>query len=235
MGNKYSFDEVTNIIADLRAENGCPWDKVQTHESLQTCLIEECYEVIEAIQNKDSENLKEELGDVLLQVLMHSQIAKEEQKFDITDVVSEVGAKMIRRHPHVFGMENAETKEEGLRHWEAIKAKEKEGRPQKEKGELSGVPKAFPALVRAQKVQKKAEKSKKFERDILTISEGIEESLKKIKRHEEISDDQIEKEMEKLLFEVSDLARKFELNAEISLTNATEKFINRLEGITEVK
>lgn len=128
MEKKYTYEELLNIVAELRGEHGCPWDKAQTHESLIKCLQEESGEVIAAIENKDDENLCEELGDVLLQVLMHSQIAAEEQRFTIEDVVDMLAKKLVRRHPHVFGDQKALTPEEGLASWEAIKQKEKEAR-----------------------------------------------------------------------------------------------------------
>ena len=126
---KYTYEQLLNIIAELRSEHGCPWDKAQTHESMIGCLREECEETIDAIQNKDDENLCEELGDVLLQVLLHAQIASEEGRFDMSDVVDGLAQKMIRRHPHVFGnAPQAASPEEGLARWKAIKAKEKEAK-----------------------------------------------------------------------------------------------------------
>ncbi len=130
---KYSLADLLEIVAKLRSEDGCPWDREQTHESLKPCLIEESGEVIEAIDNKDEENLIEELGDVLLQVLMHSQIASEEGRFTFEDVVQGVSEKMIRRHPHVFGDKKAENAEEALKNWKQAKALEKEN---KKKGVL---------------------------------------------------------------------------------------------------
>ena len=120
------FDEFVATIAALRSENGCPWDRKQTHESLKECLVEETGEVLEAIDKKDDANLCEELGDVLLQVVMHAQIAAEEGRFTIEDVISGVNEKMIRRHPHVFGDIKVSSVEEGLDLWEQIKQKEKE-------------------------------------------------------------------------------------------------------------
>ena len=122
------FDEFVQTIALLRGENGCPWDKKQTHESLKECLTEEAGEVMEAIDKKDDENLCEELGDLLLQVVMHAQIAAEENRFTIEDVVRGVNEKMIRRHPHVFGDETVSSVEEGLSLWEQIKKQEKQGK-----------------------------------------------------------------------------------------------------------
>ena len=123
---KYTYEQLVDIIAELRSDHGCPWDRAQTHESMIKCLCDECDEVVEAIQNKDDENLCEELGDVLLQVLLHAQIAKEEGRFTIEDVVDGLAQKMIRRHPHVFGdAPKAQTEEEGLAMWKAIKEQEK--------------------------------------------------------------------------------------------------------------
>ena len=126
---KYTFEQLVGIIAELRSDHGCPWDRAQTHESMIKCLRDECEEVVEAIENKDDENLCEELGDVLLQVLLHAQIATEEKRFDINDVIDGLSKKMIRRHPHVFGgAPQASTPEEGLANWKAIKEKEKEAK-----------------------------------------------------------------------------------------------------------
>ena len=122
------FDEFVQTIALLRGENGCPWDKKQTHESLKECLTEEAGEVMEAIDKKDDENLCEELGDLLLQVVMHAQIAAEENRFTIEDVVRGVNEQMVRRHPHVFGEATVSSVEEGLSLWEQIKKQEKQGK-----------------------------------------------------------------------------------------------------------
>ncbi|MCI8598869.1 MAG: MazG family protein [Lachnospiraceae bacterium] len=127
MEKRYSYEELLSIVAELRSDHGCPWDKAQTHESMIKCLREESEEVIQAIENNDDENLCEELGDVLLQVLMHSQIAAEDKRFTIEDVVDMLAKKLVRRHPHVFGDQKALTPEEGLASWEAVKRQEKEG------------------------------------------------------------------------------------------------------------
>lgn len=124
---KYTYEQLLNIIAELRSDQGCPWDRAQTHESMIKCMYDECDEVVEAIKNKDDDNLCEELGDVLLQVLLHAQIATEEGRFTMSDVVDELAKKMIRRHPHVFGdAPQAQSEEEGLARWKEIKALEKE-------------------------------------------------------------------------------------------------------------
>ena len=125
MEKRYTYEELLEIVAELRSDHGCPWDREQTHESLIKCLKEECQEAVEAIENKDDENLCEELGDVMLQVLMHSQIAAEESRFTIEDVIDMLAHKLVRRHPHVFGDQKALTAEEGLASWNEIKAQEK--------------------------------------------------------------------------------------------------------------
>ena len=154
MEKKYTYEEFLEIIAQLRSENGCPWDKEQTHESLKACLLEESYELVEAIQNKDVPNMREELGDVLLQVVMHAQIAKEDNEFTMEDVVNDIATKMVYRHPHVFGeMKDVNTSEDVLVNWEKLKQQEKnEETPLKA---MERVAKALPALTRGQKVYRK--------------------------------------------------------------------------------
>lgn len=125
MDKKYTYEELLQIVAELRSKHGCPWDRKQTHESMIKCLREESEEVIAAIENRDDENLCEELGDVMLQVLMHSQIAAEGNRFTIEDVVDMLARKLVRRHPHVFGDQKALTVEEGLASWNAVKEQEK--------------------------------------------------------------------------------------------------------------
>ena len=130
MKESYTFKELKEIIAVLRSEQGCPWDRAQTHESLRKSLQDECEEVLEAIDKKDMENLCEELGDILLQVMLHSQIAEEAGEFTVDDVIAVLCRKMIRRHPHVFGGENYETAEESKNRWDEIKRQEKEAKKQ---------------------------------------------------------------------------------------------------------
>ncbi|MCI8852433.1 MAG: MazG family protein [Lachnospiraceae bacterium] len=139
MEKQYTYEELLDIVAELRSEHGCPWDRAQTHESMISCLRDECEEVVQAIEKKDDENLCEELGDVMLQVLMNSQIAAEEGRFTMEDVVDGLAKKLVRRHPHVFGDEKAQTPEEGLASWEAIKRQEKEERARRsgEKAQIS--------------------------------------------------------------------------------------------------
>ncbi|HPP36832.1 MAG TPA: nucleoside triphosphate pyrophosphohydrolase, partial [Clostridiales bacterium] len=151
---KYGFDDLLEIMARLRGENGCPWDKEQTHESLRIYMIEETYEVLEALDSGDKGRFCNELGDLLLQIVFHAQIAKENGDFDIGDVTTEVCKKLISRHPHIFGNVKADTAEEVIENWEAIKKKEKKLKSQT--GVLKDVPKNLPALMRSYKVQQKA-------------------------------------------------------------------------------
>ncbi len=233
MEKKYTFDDFINIIRHLRSENGCPWDREQTHESLQSCMLEEAYEVIEAINNGDTENLCEELGDILLQVALHTAIAEEQREFDIDDVVTGVSNKMIRRHPHVFGDMAANggiDPDTVVSNWEDIKKQEKKQKKVSE-GILS-VPKALPANIRAEKVQKKAAKVgfdfENYEQALNKVYEELDE-LKKSKENGDARG--MEEEFGDLMFSVVNLSRFLQLNAENSLTNATNKFINRFVGI----
>lgn len=228
--NQYDVDDLMKIVRILRSEDGCPWDKVQTHESLKTCIIEECYEVVEAINNKDKENLIEELGDVLLQVALHTVIGENEDEFSLSDVTDGISRKMIHRHPHVFGNTVVKDSEGVIKNWEAIKREEKQEKSVKEA--VTRVPRALPANIRAAKVQKKA-------REVGFDFANYEEALKKV--YEEINElntarnegnfDHIQEEFGDLMFSVVNLSRFLQLNAENSLTNATDKFINRLVDV----
>lgn len=134
----YSYEKLLNVIAQLRSEHGCPWDKAQTHESLIPCLRNECEEVVQAIEQHDEENLCEELGDVLLQVLLHARIAEEEGQFTMADVVNGLAEKMVRRHPHVFGNEEYGSPEQNQARWEEIKRQEKEAKKRRKLAENQG-------------------------------------------------------------------------------------------------
>lgn len=225
-----TFEEFMGIIRKLRSEDGCPWDREQTHESLKNCLLEECYETIEAINNKDNENLCEELGDVLLQVALHSVIAEEAGEFTVEAVVSEVAEKMIRRHPHVFGDVTVENAEGVIRNWDEIKKTEKN------KGnvaqELQRVPKALPANIRAEKIQRKAAKAGLDFEGVPQVLNKVQEELKELSEAIEIGDkSKIDEEFGDLMFSIVNLSRFLQLNAENSLTNATNKFINRFVDV----
>lgn len=237
MGKEYTFSEFVEIIRQLRAPDGCPWDQEQTHESLRSCLIEEAYEVADGIdtyaKTGDYENLCEELGDLLLQVIMHSVIAEEENHFTIQDVISGISEKMIRRHPHVFGDESADTSQEVLRNWEEIKKEEKS--EEKVSDGMIRVARALPATIRAQKVQKKAAKVgfdfptyEEAEKKVIEELNELAEARKNgdfARQNEEFGD---------LLFSMVNLSRFLQLNVENSLTNATDKFINRFVSVEKL-
>ncbi len=228
--SNYSFEQFMEIIRKLRSKDGCPWDREQTHESLKPCLMEECYETIEAINNRDNENLCEELGDILLQVALHSVIAEEMKEFEVDDVISMVAEKMIRRHPHVFGNEVVEDSQGVIKNWEEIKKKEKKATNIAE--ELLEVPKAFPAMLRAEKIQKKAAKTGRDFTDSKQIFETIREELKVLEEACESGNiGNMSDGYGKVLFSMINLSRFLQLNAEYSLTNATNKFINRFVDV----
>lgn len=227
---KYSFEEFMNIIKKLRSKEGCPWDREQTHESLKSCLLEECYETIEAINNKDNENLCEELGDILLQVALHSVIAEEAKEFTIDQVVEAEAEKMIRRHPHVFGDVIVNDSQSVIKNWEEIKSKEKKAINITE--EIIGVPKALPANIRAEKVQRKAAKTGMDFSGYEQAFGKVEEELGELKESIENGDESlILEEFGDVMFSMINLSRFLQLNAENSLTNATNKFINRFVDV----
>lgn len=225
MEHKDNFLKFLSVIDQLRSENGCPWDKVQTHESLKTCMIEEAYEVVEGIdeytRTKDYDNLREELGDVLLQVVMHCSIAKEEGLFTIDDVINEITEKMIRRHPHVFGTVEANTSEDVVKNWEEIKKIEKQTK--KRPDTLASIPVAFPALIRAQKVIKKQQKIDPCENFCLP-EEWFHKKVDTIKE-KGIAEHEKEVALGQVLFELCGLAQKEKLNAEKCLSEYTKSFI----------
>jgi len=224
------FQQLVSIMARLRAPGGCPWDREQTHESLLPQLIEEAYEVAGAVRAKDTANLREELGDLLLHVVMHAEIAREGGRFDINDVLNETSKKLIRRHPHVFGQTNLRDSGAVLRQWESIKHDE-----QKESHThyLDSVPEALPALMRAQKTQSKAARVNFDWSELGDVIAKVDEELTET-RSAIASEDRasIEDEIGDLLFAVVNLARKCNVDAETALQFATDKFVarfNRLE------
>jgi MazG family protein len=223
------FAKLCQIVARLRAPGGCPWDREQSHQSLVTDLLEEAYEVANAIRTNDDVNLREELGDLLLQVVMHAQIASEEGRFAIEDVSREVADKLVRRHPHVFGESEARDTGAVLKQWDAIKRAENNSR---EAGYFAGLTRALPALMLAQKAQTKAARVG-FDwpgiADVIAkVDEELGEAKEAIAAHEA---DAIADEMGDLLFAVVNLVRKNKLDAESVLAAATEKFIVRFHAL----
>ena len=219
-----SIERFIDLVSVLRRL--CPWDKEQTHESIRRGMIEEAYEVVEAINNRDFPNLREELGDVLLQVVFHAGITEEEGRFDFKDIVNEECEKMIRRHPHVFSDGEAKTVDKVLEKWENIKSKEHGNIAHTER--VRDVPKALPALMRSEKVQKRAADAG-FDWDdlagpIAKISEELQEFCE-ARNQGDFSC--MKEELGDLLFSVVNLARMAKIDPEESLNNATEKFIDR--------
>lgn len=233
MANEKSLNELINVVRVLRSEQGCPWDRKQTHKSLKSCMLEEAYEVIEAIDQEDRLNLQEELGDVLLQVVLHSVIAEEEGAFAFEDVCGDVTDKMIRRHPHVFGTSEENSVDGIAKQWDEIKMQE-----HKEEtivDSLLRIPKAMPATMRAAKMQKKLAKVGMNTDDVESSLETIENAIKTLCDALENKENvDLEEQYGQLLFQVVNLSTILGLNAENSLTNAVDKFINRLVGIERI-
>ena len=228
--DKYNFDDLLEIMKILRSEGGCPWDREQTHESLKRYLIEETYEVLEAIDAKNKDMLCEELGDLLLQVVFHARIAEENKDFTLDDIITAISRKMYFRHPHVFADGKAETADDVVENWELIKRKEKN--LESYTGELKSIPKNLPALMRSYKVQQKAAK-------IGFDWEHVEDAMKKV--HEEIEElnharknkdaENIFEELGDLLFAVVNVSRFLDVHPELALSATIEKFIARFEYI----
>ena len=235
MKKQYTFEEFADIIKTLRSENGCPWDKEQTHNSLKPCMMEEAAELLAAIRIYDTtgnyENMREELGDILLQVVMHSQIALEEGIFSIEDVLTEVSEKMIRRHPHVFGTVKADTSEEVLSNWDDIKRKEKESQSWVE-SPLREIPMELPALTRASKILKKQDKLYQKTPDeketVCALKESIsilEEEINQPKQDKEI----LENCVADCLLLLSNIAMKYKISGEQILTDKIEEIMDKYE------
>lgn len=230
LGNKKDFQDLLDIIETLRNPGGCPWDREQTHESLKSALLEECYEVIDAIENEDEDALIEELGDVLLQVVFHASIGKEDGYFDIMDVIGGISNKMINRHPHVFGNEKANTSEQVLVNWDEIKKEEKGIKTLTE--EMQNIAKSLPAATRAYKVQKKAKKVGFDWDDVNCAMDKVKEELNEIKEVYNCEDKSIiEGEVGDLLFACINVARFLEVDGELALDKTIKKFIKRFSYI----
>ena len=218
------FAKLCAIVAKLRAPGGCPWDREQTNESLLPATIEEAYEVAEAARAKNDAHFREELGDLLLLVVMHAEIAREGGRFNIDDVTEEISEKLIRRHPHVFGTSDARDSGAVLKQWEAIKREEKTG----DMHYLASLPKALPALQRAQKAQSKAARVNFDWTELRDVTAKVEEELAELKDAiKSRNQGSVADEIGDLLFAVVNLARKSKLDAESALQSATDKFVRR--------
>lgn len=225
-----NFEKLCEIVAKLRGPGGCPWDQEQTHESLLPALIEEAYEATEAAREKDDAHFREELGDLLLLVVMHAEIAGETDRFNIDDVVRDISKKLIRRHPHVFGTSDARDSGAVLKQWEAIKRDEKKT----DSHYLASLPKALPALVRAQKAQSKAARVNFDWTDVRDVVAKLEEELRELKQAMAWADPaRTEEEIGDVLFAVVNLARKCRLDAESALQRGTDKFVTRFNRLED--
>ena len=223
---KYGIDDLLEIMSILRSDEGCPWDREQNHKSIKSSLIEETYEVVEAINKDDAELLCEELGDVLLQVVFHAQLSKEEQSFDFGDVTDGVCKKMIERHPHVFGNVTVKDSDEVLVNWDEIKSKSKNRKSTTDK--ILSIPRELPALMRSTKVQQKAAKAGfDWEQADGAFDKVLEETDELKDAFASGNASAVEDELGDLLFSVVNVSRFVHADAEESLTKATDKFINR--------
>lgn len=229
MKEEKTFDDIVSLARRLRAPGGCPWDREQTLESLRAYVLEEAYEVIQAIELGDTDGLVEELGDFLFQVVFISQIASEEGKFGIGDVTQRLHDKLIRRHPHVFGEKKAKDADEALRTWNAEKLKEKKG-----KADLEEIPRAMPSLMRAQRVGEKAARAGFDWRDVSSVFAKVKEELLELEREMEAGEkNRSREEWGDLVFSVVNLARHLDIDAETTSHGAVEKFIERFSRFEE--
>lgn len=226
-----NLEELIEVIRILRSPEGCPWDREQTHTTLRPNMLEEAYEAVDAIDEKDSNHLREELGDVLLQVLLHSQIADENNEFNIEDVAKELKDKLIHRHPHVFGDVKVSGANDVVVNWDKLKQEEKKDR----KSQMDGISKAQSALMSAQKISKRAVKVG-FEWDKAeTLWECVNSELQEFKEAcSEENTEHMEEEMGDILFAIVNLARWHKLDAEQCLITANNKFMKRFRKMEEL-
>src|SRR5712675_1005629 len=233
------FEKLVALQARLRARNGCPWDREQTHTTLRTYLVEETYEVLDALQSGDDAKFANEMGDLLLQIVFHSQIAAEEGRFTVADVIREVHEKMVRRHPHVFGLKRAKDAAEVLRNWEQIKAHERAGaqewqehgeaeKKEERKSLLDGVPRGLPATMEGLQLTRKASRAGFDWDNAQGVFEKLREEFAELLRASDEKDaPKMEEEMGDLLFAAVNLARFLQVDPEIALKNANAKFARR--------
>jgi MazG family protein len=236
------FAKLCDIVARLRAPDGCPWDREQTHDSLLPAIIEEAYEVVEAARTGNDAHFCEELGDLMLLVVMHAEIAREAGRFNIDKVLGDVSDKLVRRHPHVFGTSNARDSGAVLKQWEAIKrAEKKPDSPARNASYsdagghyLASLPNALPALMRAQKAQSKAARVHFDWAEVRDVIAKVDEELRETKRAiASQNQSAIEDEIGDLLFAVVNLARKCKLDAESALQAGTDKFVTRFNRLED--
>jgi tetrapyrrole methylase family protein/MazG family protein len=219
------IDRLRAIVAALRGPGGCPWDHEQSHASLRAGLLEEAYEVVAAIDSGDDANLCEELGDLLLQVVFHADIGRTEGRFDFDAVARSISEKLVRRHPHVFGDSHCADSSEVLKRWDEIKHAEKGGRPG---SLLDGLPHGLPALIRAEKVQKKAAKVGFDWQNAEPVWEKVQEEMNEARA---AAPEELEEEIGDVLFAVVNLSRKLKIDPETALSRSTRKFEQRFRGV----
>ncbi len=230
---QYTMQDLICILQCLRAPGGCPWDREQTHQSIKNDFLEEVYEVVDAIQTNDSAALCEELGDVLLQVVFHTQIATENGTFDFNQVTDGICKKLILRHPHVFGDTIAETSDVVLNNWDKIKRQEKQQNTFTDT--LQSVPNAFPALMRAQKVQKRASKAGMDWANLSDCASKLSEEVAELQSAcQNGKAEEMFEELGDLLFSVVNVSRFLKINAEEALSAATDKFIDRFKAVEDM-
>ena len=222
------FDTLVNIIARLRAPDGCPWDREQTHASLREALLEECYEVLEALDEGDVRKLGEELGDLIMQVVFHAQIAAEAGQFDIGDVIRSINTKLVQRHPHVFGSLKVKDADEVLANWDELKKKERGN----ETSIIANVPKQLPALSYSQEIQSRAARAGFDWENIEGIIDKLVEEVREFKQTD--SQEQRALEFGDLLFTLVNLARRLGIDPESSLREANRKFYQRFSYMEDV-
>jgi MazG family protein len=234
------FQALVELQKRLLSPGGCPWDREQTHESLRTYLVEETYEVLEALDRGDFAKLPEELGDLLLQIVFHAELARQAGRFDIRDVIERIHTKMVRRHPHVFGTARAENAKEVLKKWEELKREERaanhEGTTAPAEGSsiLDGVPKTLPALMEAYQLTRRAANIGFDWDDVEGILEKLKEETAELREHLHPKEDaekrrRLEEEMGDLLFVAVNLARFLRVDPEIALKKANRKFLARFQ------
>lgn len=229
----YDIYDLLKIMEHLRSEDGCPWDREQSHESIRSNVIEEAYEVADAIDSGSQEMLVEELGDLLLQVVFHARMDEEAGGFNFNDVCDGICKKLVYRHPHVFGDVNADTSDEVLKNWDALKKTEK--KQESFTDTLNSVPKAFPALMRSQKVQKRAARAG-FDFDNKSdVYDKVAEEMVELSDADALADNKkVFEEYGDLLFSVVNLARFLNIDAEEALAASTDKFIARFEKVEKL-
>jgi len=226
--NLSQFATLVDIIARLRAPNGCPWDRKQTHASLRENLLSECYEVLEALDEGDSEKLRNELGDLLMQIVLHTQIATEAGEFELGDVIESISAKLIHRHPHVFGSKKVKDAEEVAHDWEELKKEERE----EGVSMLESVPKSMPALGYAHEIQRRAAWVGFDWEDVDGVIDKLAEEVGEFKQAE--TKEQKAAEFGDLLFTLANIARRLGVNLEAALRQANRRFYKRFAYMEEV-